>query len=157
MSDSHRTILAGLFLAASVAVVKAKYTDTMDPNGLRKDLKTDFGLVDDNAASNQSDLLQKAIDAISATGGGRLVLPKGTYRFSGIYMMSNVHLLIERGAVIKPYWPKGKKTVVFTLGVRRDKKEAYIENVSIRGLGGLLSFSLTAAIPTTDIIGIPAL
>lgn len=122
----------------------AGYTETMNPNGLTRNLQTDFGLVDDYAKSNQSAILQKAIDDLSAKGGGRLILPKGTYRFAMVYLKSNVHLLIEKDTVIKPYWPKGTKTVVFLLDVETpsNKKEAkgkereYIQNVSIRGLGG---------------------
>ena len=122
----------------------AGYTETMNPNGLARNLQTDFGLVDDNAKSNQSAIIQKAIDDLSTKGGGRLILPKGTYRFAGVYLKSNVHLLIEKDTVIKPYWPKGTKTVVFLLDVETpsSKNEAmskdreYIQNVSIRGLGG---------------------
>jgi len=122
----------------------AAYVETMDPNGPRMDLHWDFGLSDDNAQSNQSAKLQRAIDALAAKGGGQLFLPKGTYRLAKVYLKSNVHLLIEKDTVIKPYWPKGEKTVVLLLDVETpsDKKEAekregdYIQNVSIRGLGG---------------------
>ena len=131
-------------LATSVATVQAKYTETMDPKSRARNLKSDYGLVDDNAKTNQSDVLQEAISDTSAAGGGRLILPKGTYRFARVYLKSNVHLLIEKDTVIKPDWPKGTKTVVFILdtesrqGRRRDAEgeREYIENVSIRGLGG---------------------
>ena len=109
-----------------------------------KNLKFDYGLVDDDAETNQSTILQEAINDISTAGGGQLILPKGTYRFAKVYLKSNVHLLIEKDTVIKPDWPKGTKTVVFILDAedrsgqkRGDKSEReYIENVSIRGLGG---------------------
>jgi hypothetical protein len=144
MKSTTRAVVAGLLLVARAAVANAGYTETMDPNGPLKDLRADFGLLDDDAAHNQSGILQKAIDALSAEGGGRLVVPKGTYRFARVYLKSNVHLLIEKGTVIKPYWPSGEKTVVFLLDVEApsNRKEAkqrerdYIENVSIRGLGG---------------------
>ena len=38
-----------------VSISKAEYKDTMDPNGLTRNLRTDFGLVDDDAKSNQND------------------------------------------------------------------------------------------------------
>lgn len=135
-------ILILLVMLAWGNAANAAYKETMNPDGLTKNLKSDFGLVDDNAKNNQSDLLQKAINAISAKGGGRLILPKGTYRFANIYMNSNVHLLIEKDTVIKPHWPRGEKTVVFLLNVyegtqgKKKTTEEYIENVSIRGLGG---------------------
>ena len=124
--------------------VQAAYRETMNPNGLTKNLKSDYGLVDDNAKTNQSATLQEAINDIATAGGGRLILPKGTYCFAKVYLKSNVHLMIEQDTVIKPYWPQGEKTVVFFLDVEEpsSKKEVkarereYIENVSIRGLGG---------------------
>lgn len=114
----------------------AAYVETMNPHGPTRNLQVDFGLVDDQAKDNQSETLQNAIDEVSEKGGGKLILPKGTYRLSGIYLKSDVHLLIEKDTVIRPYWPTGTKTVVFTLGVSKDTEEEYIENVSIRGLGG---------------------
>jgi hypothetical protein len=76
---------------------------------------------------------------------GRLIVPKGTYRLAGVRLRSNIHLLIEKDTVIKPYWPEGMKTVVFLLDADRpankrkmtpEQERAFIENVSIRGLGG---------------------
>jgi hypothetical protein len=136
-----------LFLISIVAFAstsKAEYKETMDPNALIKNLQTDFGLVDDNAKSNQSDVFQKAIDDLAAVGGGRLIVPKGTYQLSGVRLKSNIHLLIEAGTVIKPYWPEGTKTAVFLMDADRPSKKklteaeemAFIENVSIRGVGG---------------------
>ena len=102
--------------------------------------------------TNQSEIVQKAIDDVAAAGGGRLILPKGTYRFAKVLLRSNVHLLIEKDTVIKPYWPEGEKTVVFDLDAERptqkkkmtlDQEKAFIENVSIRGFGGrwIIDFS----------------
>ena len=137
------TLLAPPLLAWHTAA-RAEYIETMDPSGLTRNLRTHYGLVDDDARTNQSETLQKAIDDVAAAGGGRLVMPRGTYRFAGIYLKSNVHLLIEEDTVIKPDWPEGQKVVVFLLDTQRpsNRKAArqhereYIRNVSIRGLGG---------------------
>ncbi|VGO19663.1 glycoside hydrolase family protein [Pontiella sulfatireligans] len=140
-----RVYLLIAVLAALNVSVKAKYTETMDPNGLTKNAKTDYGLVDDRAKKNQSEVFQKAIDDLAEKGGGRLIVPKGTYRLAGVKLKSNIHLLIEAGTILKPYWPEGTKTVVFSMDAERpaNKKKwtekdemAYIENVSIRGVGG---------------------
>lgn len=136
---SCTSIVFGLVSAAS-----AEYREVMDPNGPTKNLRIDYGLLDDDAQANQSDTLQAAIDDIASVGGGRLILPKGTYCFAGVYLRSNVHLLIEKDTVIKPYWPENQKTVVFLLDAERpagkalteEHDRAYIEDVSIRGLGG---------------------
>jgi len=144
MTTRLLTISLGLLLSTRAAVTNAEYRETMAPNSLAKSVRSDYGLVDDNAETNQSATLQKAIDDVAAAGGGRLILPKGTYRFARVYLKSNVHLLIEKDTVIKPYWPEGEKTAVFLLDVERpsarhitpDQERAFIENVSIRGLGG---------------------
>lgn len=126
-------------------MANAEYQETMIPGSQTANAGTDYGLVDDAASENQSDIVQQAIDEVAAAGGGRLVIPRGTYRFAGILLKSNVHLLIEKGTVIKPWWPDGEKTVVFILDAERpsqkkkmtaDQEKAFIENVSIRGLGG---------------------
>ncbi len=73
----------------------------MNTDSLVKNLKLDYGLVDDNAKAVQSSVIQKAINEISAAGGGRLILPKGTYRFARIHFKLNVHLLIEYSQIVK--------------------------------------------------------
>jgi len=133
-------ILIGVGTTAS-----AEYSETMDLGGPTRNVGSDYGLVNDNAKNNQSNLLQRAIDDAASSGGGRLIVPKGTYRFTRIFLRSNVHLLIEKGTVIKPDWPEGEKTVVFHLDAERpsakrkmtlEQEKVFIENVSIRGLGG---------------------
>jgi hypothetical protein len=124
-----------LALLVWISSVNAEYKETLDPNGLTKNLQIDFGVLDDNAQSNQSDKLQKAIETVYEQGGGCLILPKGTYSFAGIAMKSNVHLLIEKDTVIKPWWTVGKKkATVFSLD--GSKGGGTLENVSIRGLDG---------------------
>jgi hypothetical protein len=145
MKCALKVILLMMALLAWTTIVQAAYTETMDPNGLTKNLQSDYGLVDDDARTDQSETFQKAIDDLAAKGGGRLKVPKGTYRLAGVRLRSNIHLLIEKDTVIKPYWPQGTKTVVFNLDAERPSKKtkmtleqekAFIENVSIRGLGG---------------------
>lgn len=46
------------------------------------------------------DAIQRAIDAASAAGGGRVVLPSGEYRSGSLSLRSGVDLHLERGAVI---------------------------------------------------------
>lgn len=59
-------------------------------------------------------------------------------------LKSNIHLLIEAGTVIKSFWPGGRKETVFVMDAElppgknasTEDEKAFIENVSIRGLGG---------------------
>lgn len=127
------------------AVGYAEYTETLSPDSPLINLKEECGLRDDQAASNQSAVFQRAIDRLAAEGGGRIVVPKGTYRLSSVRLRSNIHLLIDAGTVIRPDWPAGTKVVVFSLDAERpqnrkkwteEDRRAYIENVSIRGVGG---------------------
>ena len=145
MRNSLTLVLGILALTVGSTIAHARYKETMDPNGLSKNLVSDFGLVDDDAKANQSEIFQEGINDLAAAGGGRLIVPKGTYRLSRVYLKSNVHMLIEKGTVIKPYWPEGTKTVVFMVDAERptnkkktspEEEKTFIENVSIRGLGG---------------------
>jgi hypothetical protein len=145
MKTSVIRLLCLITIVALTPTSKAEYKETMDPNGPTRNLQLDYGLVDDDASTDQSKTFQKAIDDLAAQGGGRLIVPKGTYRLAGVRLRSNIHLLIEKDTVIKPYWPEGMKTVVFRLDADRpanrkemteEQERAFIENVSIRGLGG---------------------
>lgn len=66
----------------------------------------DFG--DNNLVSSktedQSAKLQAILDQYSAEGGGYLIIPKGDYAFIKVYMRSNVHLRIEEGSMLYPYY-----------------------------------------------------
>lgn len=128
-------ILLILVFFACIANSDAAYTEVMKTDGPEKNLKTDYHLVDDNAEVDQSDKLQKAIDEMSEKGGGRLIIPKGTYQFFGVAMKSNVHILLEQGTVIRPSLIKAGKVCVLTF-VSDEGPERFVENVSIRGLNG---------------------
>ena len=134
-------LLLSLFLMSGLS--RAAYRETMNPDGFSKNLKKDFGLVDDNAKKNQSEVLQKAIDMISAKGGGNLFIPKGTYQFYGIAMKSKVHILIEKGTVIRPPIVKGSKMGIMSFDTK--ETEQFLENVGIRGSGGRYAIDFSKA------------
>ncbi len=117
--------------------IQAQYKETMNLNGLTKDLKKDYNLKDDNAKSDQSSKLTKAISDVYKKGGGVINIPKGVYCFGNIEMKSNVHILIEGETVIKPAKKHGV-VFLFSSSPSESKKEPqfYIENTSVRGLNG---------------------
>ena len=51
--------------------------------------------------SRQIDSIQQMIDAASANGGGKVILPPGIYESATIFLKSNIHLYIESGAILK--------------------------------------------------------
>lgn len=92
-----------------------------------KNLVEDYK-VDNDFETDDSKKLQKAIDEISQKGGGKLILPKGNYTFSDIEMKSNVHIVFDSEAVIRPsYREKQKNYSIFSFGVKSD----VVENFSL--------------------------
>lgn len=47
-----------------------------------------------------TDAIQNLIDRVSAEGGGRVIVPKGTFLTGGLQLKSNVDLHLEKGAVL---------------------------------------------------------
>ena len=64
----------------------------------------DFNILKYGAVRDTSKLstkaVQRAIDACSAAGGGRVVIPAGGYTIGSIFLKSNVHLHLEHGATL---------------------------------------------------------
>jgi polygalacturonase len=59
----------------------------------------DYGAKPDSKTLNQ-DFIQKAIDSAFINGGGRVVIPGGTFLTGSIILKSNVELHLEEGAVL---------------------------------------------------------
>ena len=59
----------------------------------------DYGAVSDGQTLN-TDAFAKAIDACSAAGGGRVVVPAGCWITGPIQLKSNIDLHLERGALV---------------------------------------------------------
>ncbi|MBR6592175.1 MAG: glycoside hydrolase [Prevotella sp.] len=64
----------------------------------------DYNIVNYGAVNDTTKLstaaVQKAIDACSAAGGGRVVVPTGNYKIGTIILKSNVHMHLEQGATL---------------------------------------------------------
>lgn len=117
------------------------------------DLQIDFGAVGDGIVDD-SKSLQKALNKLSANGGGTIFIPKAEYVFSSVKIKSNTHIEIEAGTIIRPvesFSKDGKKNKatklssisIFEFGKRGGK----IENVSIVGKGGAYNVELHAYKP----------
>lgn len=60
---------------------------------------TSFGAVPDGQTIN-TDSIQSAINKAAASGGGRVVIPKGTFRTGSIFLKQNVELHLEKDAIL---------------------------------------------------------
>lgn len=58
-----------------------------------------YGAVNDTTKLSTK-AVQRAIDACSKAGGGRVVIPTGNYKIGSIILRSNVHIHLERGATL---------------------------------------------------------
>ncbi|MCC8155074.1 MAG: hypothetical protein LIP01_13295 [Tannerellaceae bacterium] len=107
----------------------------------------DYQATGDGATLNTA-YIQKAIDECHQNGGGKVIIPKGTFLTGTLYMKDNTHLYLEEGAILKGSdsfddypdnavhyvnsfsYPNGKlfenKALIFAEGVR---------NISITGKG----------------------
>ena len=54
-----------------------------------------YGAVSDTTKYSTK-AFQKAIDACSKAGGGRVIVPTGNYKIGSILLKSNVHIHLER-------------------------------------------------------------
>jgi polygalacturonase len=61
---------------------------------------TDFGAVGDGRTLN-TDAFKQAVAAVNEAGGGRLVVPRGTFRTLPFVLCSNLDLHLAEGAVIQ--------------------------------------------------------
>ncbi|MBR4897378.1 MAG: glycoside hydrolase [Prevotella sp.] len=60
---------------------------------------TDYGAKSDTTVLSTT-ALQRAIDLCSEAGGGRVVVPAGSYKIGSIELKSHVHLYLEHGATL---------------------------------------------------------
>ena len=67
-------------------------------SGRQENRITDFGASPGKIAT---EAIQKAIDAAEAAGGGKVVVPEGTWTTGTIWLRSHVELHLEKGAVLK--------------------------------------------------------
>jgi hypothetical protein len=106
------------------------YTEVVNAN-FNKNLVTDYG-VDNDFTTDDSSKLEDAINNISSNGGGVLTIPEGDYSFGNVNLNSNVHIKINEGAVVRPFYEipsdgKLKNYAIFKLG----NNTSPIQNISI--------------------------
>jgi unsaturated rhamnogalacturonyl hydrolase len=115
------------------------------PTFANRDFKiTDFGAAADGQTDN-TEAIRKAIAVCNKAGGGRVVVPPGTWLIGAIHLKSNVNLHVSEGATLK-FIPEPAKylPMVFTRweGVELMNYSPLIyafeqENLAITGKGTL--------------------
>lgn len=109
MSDRLQSIMrmclllaVGSVLSVGCAMPKARHDPDSIPLPKIPDRTfniVDYGAVGDGKTVN-TEAITKAIQACSAAGGGKLVVPKGTFLTGPIVLASNLNLHLEKGAVL---------------------------------------------------------
>jgi polygalacturonase len=71
------------------------------PRFAARDFKiTDYGAIEGGSTDN-TEAIRKAIAACNSAGGGRVVVPRGTFLTGAIHLKSNVNLHLSEGATLK--------------------------------------------------------
>ncbi len=104
---------------------------------------TDYGATGDGRVLDTI-AIQRAIDTCGRLGGGEVRFPRGIYRAGTVYLRSHVSLLLEEGAVLRGsenlddyLAPRGPHIVGMTSSTRLFLYGDHVDNVSIRGKGGI--------------------
>ena len=88
------------FVVCALAAVLAACTHLQTPAAApRRYVISDYGAVADGKTLNTA-VIQKAIDAAAASGGGVLVVPAGTFLSGAIFLKPGVELWLDEGAVL---------------------------------------------------------
>lgn len=98
-----------------------------------KNLVTDYD-VDNYDHKDDTQKLQTAIDELSKMGGGQIIVPAGVYYFMNVELKSNIKLLIDENASIRPYlqamFDNGGDSI-FNVG---DHNDDVVKNIAVTSL-----------------------
>ena len=75
---------------------------------------TKYGAATTNTAAKNQKAINKAIETCSKKGGGKVVVPAGTFLTGAITLKSNVNLVIEKDAVLKFAFEPSLYPIVYT-------------------------------------------
>ena len=104
-----------------------------------------FGAIGDGVTIN-TEAINKAIAACTESGGGTVIIPKGTYLSGTVFLESNITLFLEEGSMIKGCLDLNTYA---SFNPRKEKPDKYnsgnwqnalilavgVENVTIKGTG----------------------
>jgi alpha-L-rhamnosidase len=96
---SNRKLIVTLMAAALCGMSLVAGAQTVAPAGTRLVI-TSAGAVGDGTTLNTG-ALQAAIDKLSSSGGGTLVIPEGAFLSGALFVKSGVSIHLEKNAVLK--------------------------------------------------------
>jgi polygalacturonase len=91
---TNAILIAALALMSNAAIAQS------NAKPVRRYVVTDYGAVADGKTVNTKSI-QAAIDKCTSSGGGVLVIPKGTFLSGAIFLKQGVNLLVEKDGVLK--------------------------------------------------------
>jgi polygalacturonase len=96
---------------------------------------SDLGAVGDGATVNTK-AIQAAIDQCAASGGGVIVVPKGTFLSGALFFKQGVNLRVEQGAVLKSTTSTDDFPAIYTRweGIERYWTCAFLNFVGMKGV-----------------------
>ncbi|MBB3696500.1 Ig-like domain-containing protein [Flammeovirga yaeyamensis] len=92
-----------------------------------------------NNPGDDSPTLQGHINALSKSGGGVITIPEGTWELGEIVLLSDVHLMFDENAIVKPVLSNKTDKSIFIMGFAG----ASISNISIRSLSGQFTIDMS--------------
>lgn len=107
MKYLHLLLLCLLFPAVAMAdgwetTYKQIEKSIRQPQFANRDFKiTKYGASTTATAAVNQKAINKAIAACSKAGGGRVIVPAGTFNTAAITLLSHVNLVVEKGAVLQ--------------------------------------------------------
>ncbi len=130
----------------------SEYYQYVSPEGAtRVDIVEDYQAPTDGV-SNATEALQAAIDFTTENGGGEIFIPAGTYCFKEVKMKSNITILVDPGATLKPFYPADPESTTVTqvfYFYNTDGTTNPIRNVQMIGLGGRYNIVLEKRVNQT--------
>jgi alpha-L-rhamnosidase len=92
-------LLMAAAIGATPAFAQVREANVKTTEGPKKPI-TEFGAVADEKTMN-TEAIQKGIDSLASSGGGTLVVPKGTFLTGALFFKPGVNLEVEKDGVLK--------------------------------------------------------
>jgi len=137
------------FVAAVVLVLMVTATSSAqytEPNSyLNPSVTVTLGTAEySTSLPNDTNVFQQAIDDVAAAGGGKVIVPRGTYEIATVHLKSNVHVVFDGHSTISINTTGISPTA--NLSLFQMGEAGRVDNVSVRSINSLTRFKLDRAV-----------